>query len=702
MIITSPRLVESFSPNGILPRWLRRFSSRPRPIRLSQDYSADARAAEPIDYADFLVRLACRQLTAPPLALSITDHHSHLTKRVHMLLLNRQPPARRCRAIWTAGAWFTAVALLCLPASIRFAAADPAPRPNSALATDDEKKDAPDRKAQAKKQDGPKVEELAVSGQVVDKATGKPIANATVTIAHSPERAASATTETKCRTDAAGKYSVMVPSDQQMFYYQAKVEHPDYAPMFTPGGISHALIKSKPFPLATMELSAGELVTGAVNTPEGKPAPGVKVIGYSSPPMRNDGPRRLPPMFSSLALASTDQAGKFSIRMLSSKEALLWVVPEDYAPSAQVLKEKRGDVGTITLQPGVKLRGQVFDGKGKPAPGVYVNLRATDAIDPMAALAPTIYFVKRVAITNEKGEFAMLPVPPGKYWVQPKDAPAELTDVFRPRKRAELPALFVEGQVNLKPGVVPEPLEIKAMPSVVVALQFLDAQGKPMTGPLVSSQIMTSRIAGRLDGTRWNGLFKQDPDGKLTVIVPHGLENAELITMATAQGFAWRKRKEDKLHEPEVVDLSHARNIPLGNLTEDLKGFEFVQRGEALKFSGKVVSGTTGKPIEGATVTVGHCLLEDPDQKGPGRVIYPTKHKTDAEGNYSFIIPNGQSVHERQLYIELAVDHPGYASKKGLGEALSTIRKKEKAGEPLFFSKIELSPGKPENPTPKK
>ena len=45
------------------------------------------------------------------------------------------------------------------------------------------------------------------------------------------------------------------------------------------------------------------------------------------------------------------------------------------------------------------------------------------------------------------------------------------------------------------------------------------------------------------------------------------------------------------------------------------------------------------------------------------------------------------------------VEHPDYASKKGLGDALSTIRKREKAGEPLFFSKIELSPTKTAEPT---
>jgi protocatechuate 3,4-dioxygenase beta subunit len=691
--------------------WLR------RQIRLSQDYLADARAAEQadsIDYAEFLVGLARRQMTPPALALSIADHRSHLTRRVHMLLLNREPFARRCRTVWTAAACSTALALLCLVASIRFAAADPAPQSTSTIPASDEKKDHSAPQAEAKNQAGPKVEQCAIPGQVVDKGTGKPISAATVTIQYSLEQMMDRTTEIKCQTDAEGKYSftVALPSDRVAFFYQAKVEHPDYAPMHSVR-INHGLgSPAKPVPLTKVELSAGEQVMGVVHTPEGKPASGVKVVGYSTPPHDNQIGRRPFPLYSSLAQASTDAAGKFSLRMLGSnaKEAVLWIVAEESAPSAQVLKDKRGDLGTITLQPGVKLRGRLVDAKGKPVPGVYVNMRSPDPVEGMTD-RQLIYFMKRAVLTNEKGEFAMQPVPPGKYLVQPREAPVEIgDDVFQPRKRAELPALFVESQVNLKPGVVPEPLEIKAVPHVVVEAQFFDAQGKPIPGPAARSHIRSSRIHGRLDdGTSWDGMFKEAPDGKLTAVVPHGLENAELITGAPVEGFAWRKGKDGKLHEPEAIDLSRVRNIPLGTLTEDVMGIDFVQRGERLKYSGKVVNSSTGKPIEGATVTVRRFILEDPERKGQKRPAAPrgspadvqTKYKTDAEGNYSFFIQPGQSA-QRHLYLELTVEHPDYAGKRALGDALSTIRQKEKAGEPLFFSKIELSPAKSVSPAPKK
>src|SRR5207249_7872305 len=146
--------------------WLR------RQLRLSQDYLADARAAghaaDPTDYAEYLVTLARRRLGVPGLALGITDRRSNLTRRVHMLLLNRRPLARRCRTAWTAGAVFAAFGLLVGLSAVRLTAGDP---PKAEAKPDDTKKPA----------EPPKGETLNYSGRVTDKDTGKPIAGATVT-----------------------------------------------------------------------------------------------------------------------------------------------------------------------------------------------------------------------------------------------------------------------------------------------------------------------------------------------------------------------------------------------------------------------------------------------------------------------------------------------------------------------------------------
>src|SRR5262249_32082230 len=73
--------------------------------------------------------------------------------------------------------------------------------------------------------------------------------------------------------------------------------------------------------------------------------------------------------------------------------------------------------------------------------------------------------------------------------------------------------------------------------------------------------------------------------------------------------------------------------------------------------------------------------------------IEETKHKTDADGKYSFTIPPEQSS-KRYLYVELDVEHPDYAPQKRFGYALSMIRKNEKLGGRPFFENVSLRPGK--------
>ena len=66
-----------------------------------------------------------------------------------------------------------------------------------------------------------------------------------------------------------------------------------------------------------------------------------------------------------------------------------------------------------------------------------------------------------------------------------------------------------------------------------------------------------------------------------------------------------------------------------------------------------------------------------------------TKHKTDAEGKYSFTIPPDQ-VAKRYLYIELDVEAPNYAPRKHFGYALSMILKNEKIGGRPFFENVDM------------
>ena len=105
--------------------------------------------------------------------------------------------------------------------------------------------------------------------------------------------------------------------------------------------------------------------------------------------------------------------------------------------------------------------------------------------------------------------------------------------------------------------------------------------------------------------------------------------------------------------------------------------------GETLSYSGRVTDKDTGKPIAGATVTVRRSELYDP-KTGENRIIEESRHQTDADGKYAFTIPPEQAA-VRRLYIELDVEHPNYAPKKGFGYSLEhDPQGRESGGRPFF------------------
>ncbi len=110
----------------------------------------------------------------------------------------------------------------------------------------------------------------------------------------------------------------------------------------------------------------------------------------------------------------------------------------------------------------------------------------------------------------------------------------------------------------------------------------------------------------------------------------------------------------------------------------------------ALNYSGRVIDKTNKSPIAGAKVVVRRSDLSEMGNE----ILEESQHTTDASGTFSFVIPPEQVAHKR-LYIELDVEHPDYAAKKGHGYALSMIRKNEMLGAPPFFAETELYPGEP-------
>ncbi len=111
----------------------------------------------------------------------------------------------------------------------------------------------------------------------------------------------------------------------------------------------------------------------------------------------------------------------------------------------------------------------------------------------------------------------------------------------------------------------------------------------------------------------------------------------------------------------------------------------------ALTYSGKVVDADTGKPIEGATVAIMRSIFSMSDVRP--RVLQTTKHRTAADGTYTFTIPPEQLA-QPGLYLSVPeISHPRYATSWAGGYGLSLIREDEKRGQRPFFTRLTLAPG---------
>ncbi len=201
------------------------------------------------------------------------------------MLLDRRCPIEtscpgRCQRTWLA-------ALACIAVALSLGTFRPAP-PAAAAAAESAKRNEPITEPQATPQRA--AEGLTYHCRVSDKDTGKPIAGATVTVrrmilAPYENRIVD---EPKYQTDAQGKYTVVIPPEQaanRFMYIELDVTHPDYA---TRRGFGYSLtmirknekLGERPF-FEHVQLIPGEPVTGTVVTPDGKPAAGMKVMGFS-------------------------------------------------------------------------------------------------------------------------------------------------------------------------------------------------------------------------------------------------------------------------------------------------------------------------------------------------------------------------------------------------------------------------------------
>jgi protocatechuate 3,4-dioxygenase beta subunit len=506
--------------------------------------------------------------------------------------------------------------------------------------SDGPKADDPPGNTSEKKPEGEKnlAEALTYTGQVTDKLTGKPIAGATVTVrrqivAPYEHRIIEEPTYT---TDAVGKYTFTIPPEQvadRLMYIELDVSHPDYA---TRKGFGYSLtmirknekIGERPF-FEHVELYPAEPITGMVVTPEGSPAAGIKVLGFSMPDRNN---------FESASFsdATTDAQGAFRLNLAKGSKAIFWLLPKDYAPSAHVVDEKRGDLGRFELEKGTALTGRVVDEQDKPVADVWINAEITGGPAKKSTELPVADFLVRSALTDAKGEFTLSPLPVGECLVRIDEYPRD--HLLGRQTRRPPPGVFGPKRLSLKAGDATASVGIRGVPQVVIEGQFYDSRGKPRLGhePMLCGRIdveasadeeqswvkSLSKLWGGADqkdrndqGTFYFTNGTMDKNGHFVIRAPKGLKEAKLDLMTNEHGALRVRMAEDG-------PLSNqCRDMDLGTLDRDIQGVEVVRYDAPILLVKPVAE--DGSLLRDAKVRIEYAEGRGP-WKGKGRFVEGT------------------------------------------------------------------------------
>jgi hypothetical protein len=182
---------------------------------------------------------------------------------------------------------------------------------------------------------------------------------------------------------------------------------------------------------------------------------------------------------------------------------------------------------------------------------------------------------------------------------------------------------------------------------VVIEGQWFDSKGQPKSG-------WDSSVFGKIDGSFWHGQTRPDSQGKFSLKVPHGLEDAQLDVMTNEHASSRHRIGTDG-------PLTEGRTVKLGTLDHDVKGIEIVRYVAPII----VVNATTkeGQQVKGFKATVEYT---EPGPNQDKRVHVMGGQKTVAiqdeqnDGRYR----TSQLLPDREVNVTVNADGFATASRK--------------------------------------
>jgi beta-lactamase regulating signal transducer with metallopeptidase domain len=520
------------------------------------------------------------------------------TPRIHERLLRLSkakpaPPLRRRHVIPVCAG---GLILLTAMGGLRLVeASSPAPGPEARPAdagTQPEVSLQPSNAAEAEKAAPNSVTEYECT--LVDIVSRAPVAGATVTVQRRISGGGKSFKQwpmkrlTDYTTDADGRYTIDIRAEETAeshLYVEIRTKHPDYVDYY--GGYSYSMIKknlkmgSEPF-FKSLGIWPAVKLTGTVVTPDGNPAAGVDVFGYSKFAPEESRPRGF------FMEGKTNDDGTFELNAVRGGKSVVWLSPKDYCPSTHVFDPrmaelgksgldylqldvlapdalaeaiKTRDLGRFVLEEGIKIQGRVVDVDGKPVEGVWVNASLREGSAKKEIGMNLADHIDRSALTDAEGRYRMGPLPPSTYRVNPWDEPRQRS--FEDRTPRPVAAEFFTQTVTLEEGTKVATVDFQAVPHATIVAQYYRSSGETRSGHEFS-------LTGRLEGEFYWKRCRPDANGRVEFTAPIGLENASL-NLITNEHTALRHRVT------KDGPLLNEHRVELGTISTDMKEIAIIR-----------------------------------------------------------------------------------------------------------------------------